>query len=686
MKPWIPIFEPDYPHLSGMKKLCLYVLLSFVIFAFKAGAQAFPWQIDSPTGIVRKTKDSPAFSDHIEMSGRFISAVIHYGINSDGSFIIRRDIVWPMLRTIPNNTHASLIRSYAIDPVKMIYIDQKLVAHEKVDVIRLDGKVSVNSLLDGKIRLMRSLFPSTDQPAYCEKYELTNIHSRPLTIEIPEISHTLFTLPEQGVSGSYRLTINSAGHGSFVLQSGERIVFSLVFSGNQAGQPPLSVDAARELHKRDSLMALFGQNLILETPDSVLNTMFEFAKIRAAESIFETAGGPMHGPGGLRYYAAIWANDQAEYINPFFPFLGYDYGNASAMNAFRHFARFMNPGYHPVPSSIIAEGTDIWNGAGDRGDAAMIAYGATRFALASGIPGYAKELWPMIEWCLEFNRRKLNPYGVVNSDTDELEGRFPAGDANLCTSTLYYDALQSAACLAEELGKSREVADGYRLQADSLRKNIDKYFGYDVMGFKTYRYYEGNETLRSWICIPLTAGIFERKPGTIEALFSPLLWTKDGLATEAGDKTFWDRATLYALRGVFASGETQRGLEYLQQYSRRRLMGPHVPYAVEAWPEGNQRQLSAESALYCRIFTEGLFGIRPVAFNSFVLRPHLPAAWDSMKMRNIKAFGDSFDIEITRSGQQIRIVVTSLQGIVANELLIEGSETRINLNPSKQNH
>ena len=37
--------------------------------------------------------------------------------------------------------------------------------------------------------------------------------------------------------------------------------------------------------------------------------------------------------------------------------------------------------------------------------------------------------------------------------------------------------------------------------------------------------------------------------------------------------------------------------------------GEHVPYPVEAWPEGNQRHLSAESALYCRIFTEGLFGL-----------------------------------------------------------------------------
>ena len=42
----------------------------------------------------------------------------------------------------------------------------------------------------------------------------------------------------------------------------------------------------------------------------------------------------MHGPGGERFYAAIWANDQAEYINPFFPFLGYDRGNRSALCSF----------------------------------------------------------------------------------------------------------------------------------------------------------------------------------------------------------------------------------------------------------------------------------------------------------------------------------------------------------------
>ena len=108
-------------------------------------------------------------------------------------------------------------------------------------------------------------------------------------------------------------------------------------------------------------------------------------------------------------------NDQAEYINPFFPFLGYEIGNESALNSFRHFARYMNPEYKPIPSSIISEGVSFWHGAKDRGDGAMIAYGAARYALARGDKAEARELWPLIEWCLEYCNRKLTPAGVVAS-------------------------------------------------------------------------------------------------------------------------------------------------------------------------------------------------------------------------------------------------------------------------------
>lgn len=310
---------------------------------------------------------------------------------------------------------------------------------------------------------------------------------------------------------------------------------------------------------------------------------------------------------------------------------------------------------------------------------AMIAYGAGRFALAFGNVDSAKVLWPLIEWCLEYLKRKLNDDGVVFSDSDELENRFPSGKANLNTSSLYYDALRSAGYLGKLLGKPSMQLKAYEQQARQLRGNIEKYFGATVEGFPTYRYYKGNDTLRAWITTPLTVDIFERKEGTVAALFSPRLWTEDGLASLAGNKTFWDRSTLYALRGVLAAGETERALTFLQYFSRRRLLGEHVPYAVEAYPEGNQRHLSAESGLYCRIYTEGLFGMRPIGFDAFAMTPRLPAAWDHMALRNIHSFGNVFDVEVMRAGAKRLTVTINKAGKEKKYTIREGEMKNIRL-------
>jgi hypothetical protein len=328
----------------------------------------------------------------------------------------------------------------------------------------------------------------------------------------------------------------------------------------------------------------------------------------------------------------------------------------------------MNDKFEPIPSSIIAEGTDIWNGAGDRGDAAMIAYGASKFALAYGDRKTAEELLPLIKWSIKYSEKQMLPEGVIASDCDELENRFPAGKANLTTSVLAYGGYMSAADLLDALGREPELAKEYREKAQTLRKNIETYFGSNVQGFDTYRYYEGNDKLRSWICIPLTMGIYERKEATLDALLSDKLWTQNGILTEAGDTTFWDRATLYAFRGIFKAGEVDRGMKYFEYYSRKRLLGDHVPYAVEAWPEGNQRHLSAESGLYARVVTEGLFGIVPKGFRSFEMFPHLPSNWDYMNLEHVKAFGSDFDIYVKREGDKLRLKVTNRGKEVLNTL------------------
>lgn len=659
-----------------------FILFLFCFACLGGFVEAQRWALNAEGGITWQVRPGDApHSDHIEMSGLQVSTVVRYGVDANGAFLLNRGMVWPLLRTIPNNTHASLMRKMGWNPLENVLVGNAQL-REQVQSISLDGTMTVRSLCPvrgGEVELTRVLFPSTSLPAFCEKYTLKNLGDKSVPVEASNVRSEILTPKERGVAGTYHLIQTLSGGFSRQLQPGEEVSFYVTTAGFKEGETEVVPDVEKELQARKSLIQTFWNNLVFDSPDPVINTMFAFAKIRGAESIYQTAGGLMHGPGGESYYAAIWANDQAEYINPFFPFLGYDKGNGSALNSYKHFARFMNDAYKPIPSSIIAEGTDIWNGAGDRGDAAMIAYGAGRYALARGDRSEAEQLWPLIEWCLEYCRRQVNEQGVVASDADELENRFPAGDANLCTSSLYYDALNSAVYLGKALKKPGKLTAQYAREAKQLKKDIEAYFGATVEDFETYQYYDGNDILRSWICIPLTVGIYDRAEATIAALFSPRLWTENGLLTQAGSETFWDRSTLYALRGVYAAGETEKATEYLKFYSAQRLLGDHVPYAIEAWPEGNQRHLSAESGLYCRIITEGMFGIRPTGFRSFTMTPRLPAEWDHISLKSIRAFGSDFDISVVRDGEKLAVSVTTGEKVVLKKTIKEGQTLTVSL-------
>lgn len=602
------------------------------------------WSI-TKNGINWQVEDQ--HQDHIEFSGEFVSGIIYYGNDDNGNLSLTRKVVWPMLRTIPNDTHASLIHDFPLEISASISINGKQIKHEKLSQVVFDGTLALTSKLTNGISLTRTLAPSTDKPLIVERLTFTNSNSQTATITTGKMKYVFTTDKNKGVYGEYEISAQTQSDGTFTLKPGESHTVYLNFFATKEGQSK-QFNSEKEIEKRQSYVKNLRQNLILETPDPVLNKMFEFSKLRAAESIFRTKGGLMHGPGGSRYYAAIWANDQAEYINPFFPFLGDHNGNESAINSFEHFARFMNDDFDPIPSSIIAEGDDIWNGAGDRGDCAMIAYGASRFALAFGEKAQAEKLLPLIDWCIDFSFNKLSAKGVIASDSDELEGRFPAGDYNLSTNLLAYGALKTTSYLNQELGHNKKAKE-YQRKAKTLLKNIEQYFGANVQGYETYRYFDGNKKLRAWISLPLTMGIFTRKQGTLDALLSPHLWSENGIYTEAGNHTFWDRATLYSFRGIFAANETDTAMKYFKYYSRKRLLGDHVPYAVEAWPEGNQRHLSAESALYARVITEGIFGIEPTGFKRFKAAPFLPTSWNNMCLKNIRAFNNNFNLCVKRN-------------------------------------
>ncbi len=630
------------------------------------------WQIIDDGKAIRWTvsPDTTPHADHVETAGKETAMVIYYGVKQDGSYTQELHCIFPMLRLIPNDTYASLSvhwkergqsesKNEATDFTKPDRIPAGELPHFQVNNTTLveypeeftfDGvlKVSNRTNIIG-LRVIREVYPADNVPASFVRFTFINESEETCFIHAADNHKQLCC---RGARGVYLADCDILTE-TLTVPSHATAVTALVIQARTADDGKRTLDADHELAERRKRVAELTGPLQLKTGIDVLDTAFYFCKIRAGESIFRTRSGYMHGPGGESYYAATWCNDQVEYAGPWFAWTGDALSLDASFTACRHYMPFMGPDYHRIPSSVIAEGFDIWEGAGDRGDAAMWAYGASRFALTCGDRNMAQQLWRGIEWCLEYCRRMKNEAGVVKSDSDELEGRFPSGSANLCTSSLYYGALLSASALAAEFDLPRK-AEQYQVQAEQLALDINAYFGAELHGFKTYRYYDGNTTLRSWIGIPLCMGILDRAEDTVRALYSDYLWFHDGMLCEEGDTTYWDRSLLYGLRGAFFAGEVEQTFRKLLTYSGHRLLGDHVPYPIEAWPEGGKRHLSAESALYCRVITEGLLGLVPMSFHSFRITPRIPEMCSEIKLSNIRAFGRSFDVIATREHTTIR--------------------------------
>ena len=615
------------------------------------------WQILPGKGILWNVEADVRLphEDHIEMSGRHLSTIVRYGVDADGGLVLSRRVIWPTLRTLvpPGEPWWKAYRSYldrTYDDIDLeVTVDGEPWTPGAVEAVALDGLLRVRHEANGGLALERILFPALHTPHFIERWTLRALRPLDVAVAPRQLEEHI-----DGYYGPYVIDATSGGVASQALERGGEVTVALAIGARRAVFKPEPAQSLIALAERRAYVDAVSRQLVLRTPDPVLNEAFRLAKVRTAESLFETKMGRVHSPGGGSYYGGVWANDQVEYAGPFFPFLGYAPANEASLTAYRQFAGDMKPDYSPITSSFEIQGDLTCCGA-DRGDASMYAYGASRFALALGDRAVAEELWPAIAWSLEYARRQTTPEGVIASDTDEMEERLPTGDANLSTTTLTYGGLRTAAALARDLGHA-DSAHVYDQRADALAAAIESHFGATVEGYETYRYFAGNDTLRHWINLPLTMGIHDRKEGTLAALFE-VLWTPDGLDVQTGAGSFWDRSTLYALRGVFNAGETELALQYLTDYTQRRLLGDHVPYPVEAYPEGGQAHLAAESALYGRVFIEGLFGIEPTGLRSFTVTPRLPAAWPEMCLENVQAFGAPFDVCVSRQLEGVRVEV-----------------------------
>lgn len=378
----------------------------------------------------------------VEMSGLQCSMIVSYEVTANGEAAVIVEAIFPLCRVGRNDPRGyckercdGFLLGRGKDQSGVPSIDAM-----KVRCVTFDGSALwleyVNVARDE--RWTRILFPSPTKPQICERLQCETVDE---DAEERFFQNEVLVKEVKGVHGWFgvrRLRQRGRKHDGLSAPWDAVITAGLLMDLEFLQK----FDLDEELKQR----VVFVEDVdvhraFFQCPERRISGMFRLAKVRMLESIFKCRLGLVHSPGGGMYYLGVWANDQAEYACPAFPFLTKSDSMLepdeiffkAALNSLRTLGSYLNDEEGTIPYSVEIEGDYI--GRLDRGDAAMFAYGASEFLLRSGSRKSAKELFPIIKRCIEIVRSKVHPIlGIVYSESDELEGRFPTGAMSRLTA------------------------------------------------------------------------------------------------------------------------------------------------------------------------------------------------------------------------------------------------------------
>lgn len=570
------------------------------------------------------------------------------------------------------------------DLIPEILIDGKPLKPALPAKVSFDGMLTLTYPEIGGVVATRTLYPSMSKALVLDEWRLRNTSRKKIQVSVKPAR------TEKREGEKVVMAWQSRAVKATTVTPGGGIMFHTSIHARLTDEPDLAPDVVTEHAARRALAdAAWKGPGRLETPDLDLDVAYALQKFHVLETPIESSKGVITHNGSLTYSPGIWANDPVEYSSPLFPFFGDPQLNQASMQMYRIWLDHCREhGIDPFPGSFehaALKLTQRW-----RGDDAMVLYGLAKFLLFQGDRAAAEEMWPLIEFSAESAKRNTRPDGIVASKTDEMEGRYPTGDANLSTSSLAYGGYRLAASLGRSLGKPQ--AAEFDQRADKLRKAIESFFGAEVEGFHTYRYFKENTVLRGWILLPLAMGITERQDATLDAMVSDKLWPNrmqggDILAASDRRETEWGRETYYALRVLFKAGRTEQALDLTRRVVKAQIFGARGPY-----PDEDAIDMLCPGSLYPRVFTEGMFGIVPTGLDSFECTPWLPKDWPRMALRDVRAFGKAWDLVVEREGDLQKVTVSSQGRTVLSKTGPAGKTFQVNLSgvipaaPDKKGH
>ena len=261
--------------------------------------------------------------NHIEMAGFEASSIISYRISKNRKLKLYILCVFPQIRVNPNVTQGSFTYHFQS-------VDFKIKKEEcLVKSVFLNGDLRIEQQSES-FDIVRQFFPAYDKKALVENIIFTNKSSNSRTVFLDDykackkISGCYFADKNQHFAFTKVFYNNEPINSKqkFTVEPGKSITLTVCYSAEALDLDEIT----NQIDKRQNFIGGLKNNLSVSTPDNLLNKMTELCKIRACESIFNTKNGLMHGPGGGNYYAALWTNDQCEYANPLFAYLGYKKG------------------------------------------------------------------------------------------------------------------------------------------------------------------------------------------------------------------------------------------------------------------------------------------------------------------------------------------------------------------------
>src|SRR5882757_2714697 len=168
------------------------LLWGLLLWAMPAASQGVRWRLSGDGGIDWKVATADAHTDHIEMAGKGIAAIVTYGTAPSGRLILRRRLVFPGLRKMPNDTRGSYALDLADNIADSILVDGQPIVEKPVS-FHIRGLLRIISHTRTPLVIQRTVFPSVDKRAYLEAFTLTNSGTTTLRVHVPAINRDSVT-------------------------------------------------------------------------------------------------------------------------------------------------------------------------------------------------------------------------------------------------------------------------------------------------------------------------------------------------------------------------------------------------------------------------------------------------------------------------------------------------------------